>query len=463
LARTVSFRSRLILFFALIVVVPVIVVALGLTRVADESRSAMADAALTPAAETALSLYAAELDSAAAAAAAAGRDAELARAMRARDRDAAQRAAESLARRLELSALSAHALSGRTLADVGEPGSPGSAEVAVDGPNGRLGSVSAATLRPERYVARVGRLTGSDVALLGNDGIVASTADLASADLPSGENSADVELAGGESRVVTTVPEGAEPGVRIAMFAPSESGGLATSPPFLIGAAIAFFALALVFVLLLVRALGGQVREMLAAAHRIGGGDFSQRVPVRGDDELAGLAREFNTMSERLARQMDELRSQSSELQRSVRRTGEAFAAGGDRESVLQVAADAALSACDADAARVIVTGAPAIEVAAGEPAPPGLDEVLRHAEDSVLRDRVSAESSHGDAFAFGLPVPGHRGTRGRRAVMAIARTKSPFDAAQRETLRWFAGQVAVALENIELHELVLDEKAPAG
>ena len=39
---------------------------------------------------------------------------------------------------------------------------------------------------------------------------------------------------------------------------------------------------------------------MLAAARRIGGGDFRGQVPVQGNDELAGLAREFNRMSARL-------------------------------------------------------------------------------------------------------------------------------------------------------------------
>ena len=459
--RALSFRTRLILFFALIACVPPAVIGLGLTRVADESRSASTDAALATAAETALALYAEDLDSAARAAGAAGRDEALARALRAGDDSSAQLAADRLAETLGLSALTARGRSGRLLANVGEPKAPGSAEVAVDGPGGPIGSVSASTLSPERYVARVAALTGTEVALLSGDGLVAGTVDLPG-ELPSGEGAGDIVLPAGESRFLTAVPAGAPPGVRVATLAPRESSGLATSPPLLIGMAIVFLALGLAFVLLLVRALGGQVREMLTAARRIGGGDFSRRVPVRGDDDLAGLAREFNTMSERLARQMEELRAQGSELQRSVRRTGEAFAAGADRESMLQVAAEAALSACDATAARVIVTGTPPLEVSAGDPSRPDIDEALRDVEDRVLRDRVSAESRPAEAFGFAMPVPGVRGTRGRRAVMAIARTGAPFDAAQRETLRWFAGQVAVALENIELRELVLHEELPA-
>lgn len=457
----VSFRTRLILFFALIVLVPMVVVALGLAHVADESRDARADATLTAGADAALGLYAQALRSASGSARSAGRDAQLARALRAGDRESAQRAVERLARRLDLSSLSARERSGRVLAATGPPPAA-PAEVTIDGANRNLGSVTAATLSPQRYVDRVRSLTGSEVALLRGNRVAASTVPLASADLPAGEGSSDAELAGGEARTLTTAPDGAPPDVRLAILTPRASSGLATSRPALIAAAIAFLALGLACVVLLVRALGGQVREMLAAAHRIGGGDFSHKVPVTGNDELAGLAREFNTMSDRLGRQMEELRSKSTELERSVKRTGEAFAAGRDRLSVLQVAADAALSACDAHAARAMMTGAPPIEAAAGDHFSAPLDEALRKVEDDVLRDRVSAEGGAAGVFAFAQPVPGARGTGGRRAVMAVARAGSPFDSAERETLRYFAGQVAVALENIELHELVVDEPLPA-
>ncbi len=117
-----------------------------------------------------------------------------------------------------------------------------------------------------------------------------------------------------------------------------ESAGFEASRPLLVGAVIAFLVLGLLFVVLLVRALQGQVRTMLSAAHRIGGGDFSQRLPVQGNDELAGLAREFNAMSERLGAQMDELRDQRLELdlagkadRRGVRRGRPPIAARGRR------------------------------------------------------------------------------------------------------------------------------------
>src|SRR5206468_285405 len=101
--------------------------------------------------------------------------------------------------------------------------------------------------------------------------------------------------------------------------------------------------IALVFVVMLLRALGGQVAAMLGAAKRIGQGDFSRKVPVVGNDEMAGLASEFNKMSGRLSEQMDELRRQRDELERSVRRIGEAFGPG-EREVFLYLVGQASAS-----------------------------------------------------------------------------------------------------------------------
>lgn len=45
------------------------------------------------------------------------------------------------------------------------------------------------------------------------------------------------------------------------------------------------------------------VRALAAAAHRVAGGDLSQRIPVTSDDELGEMATAFNTMAAELERQ----------------------------------------------------------------------------------------------------------------------------------------------------------------
>lgn len=51
----------------------------------------------------------------------------------------------------------------------------------------------------------------------------------------------------------------------------------------------------------LARRIGQPIEQVMTAAHRMGEGDLSQRVPVTGSDEIADLARSFNAMAEKLA------------------------------------------------------------------------------------------------------------------------------------------------------------------
>jgi two-component system sensor histidine kinase MtrB len=77
--------------------------------------------------------------------------------------------------------------------------------------------------------------------------------------------------------------------------------------------------LALVLALVAARGVLRPVRDLRLAAHRLGEGDFTTRVPVRGADELAGVAQTFNTTAEALERQVDELRRFVSDVSHELR------------------------------------------------------------------------------------------------------------------------------------------------
>ena len=64
-----------------------------------------------------------------------------------------------------------------------------------------------------------------------------------------------------------------------------------------------------ILTLVITQRLTGPLHEISEAAQKFGGGDFSTRVQVDGDDEVALLARNFNTMAENLAA-IDTSRSQ---------------------------------------------------------------------------------------------------------------------------------------------------------
>ncbi len=72
---------------------------------------------------------------------------------------------------------------------------------------------------------------------------------------------------------------------------------------------------------------------MLAAARRLGTGDFSKPVPTEGHDEFAQLGHEFNAMAGELEGRIAELARQRTRLQESIRRIGQTFAANLDRDT----------------------------------------------------------------------------------------------------------------------------------
>ena len=108
--------------------------------------------------------------------------------------------------------------------------------------------------------------------------------------------------------------------------------------------------LALVLSVFIVRALQAQIDQFLSAARRLAKGDFSQPVPIHGKDEFAALGVEFNNMSQELANKIEEVESKRRELEETIRRVGEAFAAGLDRQGLLDLAVRQAVEACEADA-----------------------------------------------------------------------------------------------------------------
>lgn len=67
-----------------------------------------------------------------------------------------------------------------------------------------------------------------------------------------------------------------------------------------------------------VRRIIAPIQDVVVAAERVGSGEFGGRVPVRGNDEIAELARGFNRMSEALRHSYDELDTRVQERTREL-------------------------------------------------------------------------------------------------------------------------------------------------
>jgi diguanylate cyclase (GGDEF)-like protein len=451
-----SFRGRLTLFFLLIVVLPMVAVAVLVAQVTTQSRNGKADARLAAGLQTALSVYRDDASTAKHAATELGRDPALAAALESGDRAQVASVARTAARQSGIRALVIRDPQGKRLATIGGPTLVAPFRLRLQSPGGTLGSLAVSTTTPSAYLAQVRHLTVRDAALLGPAGTIAQTVDIGDAKLPASGHSGDVEVAGHTLRAGTTDLPGPEH-MRLALFGPTESGGFFSSSPLIAAALILFFAIALVFVAMLLRALGGQVAEMLDAARRIGQGDFSRKVPVVGKDEMAGLASEFNKMSDRLSAQMDELRSQQIEIDRSVSRIGETFASGLDRQALLQVVVETSLAACRAQYGMIALSGHKGAEAEAGQPSAELQGVAASAAEKARNEDDLFAVQD-GDHFALASRLRRMADPPGEVGVMTVARRGEPFSLAERDVFLYLAGQVSASIENIALHELVSEQ-----
>mgnify|MGYP000120737828 CR=1 FL=1 len=451
-----SFRGRLTLFFVAIVVLPMVAVAVLVVQVTDDSANGKADARLATGLEVARQIY----------------DRALLRAPEEVDElaneplvPAAMRAANEtylgkIARREVAGGAAArvafYGAGGELLAEAGSDDALARSRRPIDD-SGPVGEIEVAMLTPEGYTRQVTELTEVGATLVDDAGLLASTVELGEAELPAGPGATTVEAAERSFRAAGLRLEGATPGARLVLSTPAGEGFVARVPEVVIALAV-FFALATFLIFVVVRMLQGQIASMLDAARRIGSGDFSKQVPVEGNDELAGLAREFNKMSEQLDRQMHQLQHQKEELDQSVRRIGEAFASGLDREALLEIVVETALAACDAERGQILLAGHPDPEAVVGEPRGEEWDAALAEASSRAIADSALAEASRGDVVAVAHPLVRPGEELDALGTMAIARKGKPFDANEREVLRYLIGQASVSVENIGLHERVSEQ-----
>ena len=446
-----SFRTRLTTFFLMIVIVPMVGVGALVLRLIADGQQAKVDARASGLATAAQSLYIRSSATALAEARAIASNTALRPGRRLTGELERLRVRAGLARILLSQA-------GRTIADVGDRGAiaPGEA-VILRAPGGEI-TVTVSSIRAADFAADLtGRGVGIVVQVNGRT-LVATPPDAAS--LALGRRGA-VSLDGNSYRYISQSFAGfAGQRVRATVLSnDAASGGSTNSNRLVAGIFIAgFLLLAFAFSVLASRALEGQLGRFLAAARRLAGGDFSAPVPIEGKDEFAALGAEFNNMSAQLARRLDELSDERGRLRDSIRRIGETFASGLDRQAMLELALRASVDAVRADCGRLTVR----------RQAEDRLVEILRVGslagfEQQFLEAERAAlgSSSYGEASADGHGIAaitlgsadGDADAGGSvQAVITVGRGSGRFDDDDRDLLRSLANQATLALENIQLH-----------
>jgi nitrogen fixation/metabolism regulation signal transduction histidine kinase len=349
---TPSFRARLRLFFVVIVVVPMIMMAVVLFQLIVASEKSQTDARLSESQSVARGVFAEEQTRAATAAKTIAGDQRLANAFAGGKPADVQDRLDFLGRREDVHYVQMR-MRGKGTFETGAQPAVGSATRTLEQDTKPTGQITVGSLSPEQYASRISALTASEVVIDGADGrrLATTQSDASGADLP---EHGPLTVAGVDYRVASFTAPGVGGKLDVSLLMPDRDSASATSAPSLAAAAafVGFLALAFAFAVAVSRRLQSEIQRLLEAAQRLGAGDFSVKVPAEGNDEFAALGKEFNSMAAQLKERLEELQRERERLQESIRRVGQSVAAGLDRVGVLEIVVQTAVEGVSAAAGR---------------------------------------------------------------------------------------------------------------
>ena len=475
-----SFRTRLLLFFTIIVIVPMGAVALVLFSITSQSELGKADARIAEGMRVALALYRQQRSDALPALREVAHDPALRRALNARSGQDASKVLAGLVKG-NVSGIALYDGHRKLIASAGENPPVAPAVGAPTDANGKqFGWLAVSTVSSRGFANQLAELTDLGVRLYSGKRRLSSTVPGDSAAGP--PTSGKVTIGGSDYRgKFEQLEQQLGPPLSVGVFSPS--GGIADSidrSRVLIGIILlGFLGLALILSVFIVRALQGQIDQFLQAARRLARGDFSQPVPIHGDDEFAKLGGEFNKMSHELEGKIAEVESKRRELEDTIRRVGDAFATGLDRQGLIDLAVRMAVKACEADGGRALPLEDTMNEVNVGTP-----EDTLQEALQLAERQAFAIRQENIDELLANLdpskdqqiPVEQHRPTvvsldgvhalagplRARSGagsdvnyvcVISIVRRGQEFSETEQDLFAYLTAQAAVSIENANLHE----------
>jgi diguanylate cyclase (GGDEF)-like protein len=415
-----SFKLKLVLYFLLLSLLPLIAAFAGFSALEERSQTRLADARLEGGLRGALAAYQAELDAADGKAHELAGSPALQHALRAGD-TTRLRALVRTYPNVEVTSTR-----GVRVGDV-DAADPRREVSVIDERGHEIGAITATVPQDARLLHRLRRRTGLDpdlrLVLLTDGRIMASEDGLAGPLTLTGTHPAATS-AGDERFRGLAASAGGERGGRLAVLISQAQIDQAHR-----ASAVRVF-LALLLALVLVasvaylqgRAVVATIRQLVDAARGIASGRLGERVPVRGRDELALLARSFNEMAGQLETRMEELEDERRRLREATNRFGEALAASHDSDQLLRV---------------IVETAVEATRAAGGVLVGPGRE---------VVRFGAPGEGDQ----RFELPL-----TTGQASYGRLMLSGKSFSIQDVETASILVGHAVVALENARLHAIV--------
>ena len=357
-----------------------------------------------------------------------------------------------------------------------EEGLPGALleirEIQSRGPSARLGWVATGLWADEELLARVPTVGGS--AFVSN-GVVLATGDTPADGVPTTGLPRDGEVrrlrVAGDAVQATAVS--LDNGARSAD--PVELVTWREAPPGLqLGGFMLWLLVPAVIVAALVGwALASSVAAPVARAARvaraISAGDLNQSLEPTGGKELADLAGALNVMSAELRERMEQLEFSRNQLRRSLSRLGQTLSSSLDLDRTLAVVVETAIETLGADRGMLwlFTPERDALYVKVGRRV--GSD-VLRLPTGSGVAGHVARVGAAlrlpADLDSVPFPTEEEPGAPQQLAVPMVGRGRvlgvlsilgddpdRPFTQDDLDTLRSFAAQASVAMENVMLHQ----------
>ncbi|XTZ14018.1 diguanylate cyclase [Micromonospora echinospora] len=353
-----------------------------------------------------------------------------------------------------------------------------------------LGRVAAAQLVDPGFVARLAAVTGVEVTLASDAGIVQTTEatgvrdEVLAAAAPAGD---DRVTGTGHGRYVRRAgPAPGQPLPLVLSVPGDQSPGLHAA---LVAAVLLAGLLAVLAAARLARVTTRPLAELAHAVDRVARGDLTVRVPVRSSDEIGRLAGTFNRMTRETQSYVAALTRSRDQMRGHLAVLGDTLASTHDLDRILRVILRSAIAATGARSGAVLLVEEDGVLVGRCVTAPDGDDRTgdptaLRVPVGSGIVGTVAATGEPrrgriepGDgppggadgrtyvAVPFAAPgaaadVPWRSATTGEAApgtlgvlVLYDRLGADGFDDHDLVTLRTFAGHAAVAVENVRVHE----------
>jgi len=161
---------------------------------------------------------------------------------------------------------------------------------------------------------------------------------------------------------------------------------------------------------------------------------------------LAAAAAERRARIEEAVARLDALQEERSRLERALRRVADAFAAKLDRAALVDLTLQTALEALQADRAIAVLPGG---RTGCGAPADPDASRALVGAVAAARRRGRTSTHAAGGHVAMAHPLDGGHG------VLCVSRRAPAFSAEEQDLFGHLCRQAVVAIENVELHDLL--------